>query len=109
LSGCQVHSAARRFAAVLTFTGVVLLLQHDNAESDLPVFGVVTAVTPDTITVRNDQTDPNGLVFSLREDLRAAGAYPAGIETGSEIAVWYRRGSDRRPFARKIILAGERR
>jgi hypothetical protein len=48
-------------------------------------------------------------VFSLREDLRAAGAYPAGIETGSEIAVWYRRGSDRRPFARKIILAGERR
>jgi hypothetical protein len=104
-----VHSAARRVAAVLTFTGVVLLLQRNNAESDLPIFGVVTAVTPDTITVRNDQTDPDGLVFSLREDMREAGAYPAGIETGSEIAVWYRRGGDRRPVARRIVLAGGRR
>ena len=99
-----MFSVARSFTAVLTFVSVVLLLQERNSDSDRALIGVVTRVTADSITVLNDQTDPAGLVLSLQAIVRADGAYPARIETGSRIAVWYKSVGDPRPIARRIVV-----
>ena len=92
--------ALRAFAAVVTFASVVLLFELRSNESVRVITGIVTRVSPETITVLSDRNDPRSMVLSLREE----GAYSTRIQPGSAVRVWWTRGADRYPVARKIVV-----
>jgi hypothetical protein len=95
------------FVMALVVAVMGLSAVAERSQGGVIAGAVIEWLPGESIRIVNQQTDSNGVHFSLRDDTVYEGDVNA-IHSGDRVTVWYRIVGERLPVADKVWVARER-